>query len=396
VRRPFTTLVVTAWCTSAGTATGSTGESPAGGLITFYQRYVSDLRYGHCHFDPSCSHYAHTAIDRHGLFLGSALAADRLIRCHPGAWRYYERSASGALSDPVDRPNAPAGLRVPDWLLPLPRDDPFPAAMTAADPGRNARIREYADYGDLLASEGDCWRAESEYGRAAYLADTREARGWAARRIAACSYRAEDWPAAADGYLDAAGLAPDDVSRSRLTLMAAASLFNAADYEESAEVARRENGSEGEKAIFLLGLASMAEGRWEDAGSRFASLSESGDSPIRDRAVFLRWKADEGREVPRKRPAVAGTLSAVIPGSGQVYTGRLQDGLRHLVVDGILIWSVYRLFDSKSYGGGYLLAGFTLPFYVGNIVGAKRSAEQFNSAERVAYVSRVLDEAGRE
>ena len=65
-------------------------------------------------------------------------------------------------------------------------------------------------------------------------------------------------------------------------------------------------------------------------------------------------------------------------------------------MDGILIWSVYRLFDSGSYGGGYLLAGFAIPFYAGNVVGAKRSAEQFNSAERVAYVSRVLDEAGRE
>ncbi len=36
-----------------------------------------------CRFAPSCSHYAVEALARHGLLAGTALAARRLLRCHP-------------------------------------------------------------------------------------------------------------------------------------------------------------------------------------------------------------------------------------------------------------------------------------------------------------------------
>jgi hypothetical protein len=38
---------------------------------------------GTCKFHPSCSQYAILALRRHGLLKGSALAASRLLRCHP-------------------------------------------------------------------------------------------------------------------------------------------------------------------------------------------------------------------------------------------------------------------------------------------------------------------------
>jgi uncharacterized protein len=36
-----------------------------------------------CRFEPSCSHYAAEAIDRHGVGKGSWLALRRVVRCHP-------------------------------------------------------------------------------------------------------------------------------------------------------------------------------------------------------------------------------------------------------------------------------------------------------------------------
>ncbi len=36
-----------------------------------------------CRFIPSCSEYAIGAVGVHGTFRGSALAARRLLRCHP-------------------------------------------------------------------------------------------------------------------------------------------------------------------------------------------------------------------------------------------------------------------------------------------------------------------------
>ncbi|MFP4343277.1 MAG: membrane protein insertion efficiency factor YidD [Anaerolineales bacterium] len=52
-------------------------------LIRGYQRFVSPLFLPSCRFTPTCSHYAHEAIDRHGLVRGGWLSIRRLLRCHP-------------------------------------------------------------------------------------------------------------------------------------------------------------------------------------------------------------------------------------------------------------------------------------------------------------------------
>ena len=36
-----------------------------------------------CRFEPTCSHYALVALERHGAVVGASLAAGRLLRCHP-------------------------------------------------------------------------------------------------------------------------------------------------------------------------------------------------------------------------------------------------------------------------------------------------------------------------
>ena len=53
------------------------------GLIRLYQLVISPALPAACRFTPSCSHYAHEAITRHGALRGSWLAARRLARCHP-------------------------------------------------------------------------------------------------------------------------------------------------------------------------------------------------------------------------------------------------------------------------------------------------------------------------
>ena len=52
-------------------------------LIRAYQLGVSPLLGPHCRFAPSCSAYAVTAIERHGVGRGGWRALRRLARCHP-------------------------------------------------------------------------------------------------------------------------------------------------------------------------------------------------------------------------------------------------------------------------------------------------------------------------
>ena len=52
-------------------------------LIEFYQRSISPGRPPACRFQPTCSHYGHEAISRHGALKGAWLTFFRLCRCHP-------------------------------------------------------------------------------------------------------------------------------------------------------------------------------------------------------------------------------------------------------------------------------------------------------------------------
>jgi len=52
-------------------------------LIKLYQYLLSPWVGSHCRFYPTCSEYAKTAIETHGVLRGSWLAARRLLRCHP-------------------------------------------------------------------------------------------------------------------------------------------------------------------------------------------------------------------------------------------------------------------------------------------------------------------------
>ena len=52
-------------------------------LIRFFQVVVSPQDGPNCRFHPTCSAYAAAAVERFGLFAGSLLAGDRVLRCNP-------------------------------------------------------------------------------------------------------------------------------------------------------------------------------------------------------------------------------------------------------------------------------------------------------------------------
>jgi uncharacterized protein len=55
-------------------------------LIAFvrgYQIAISPWLGKVCRFEPSCSRYAVTCLERHGALRGSLLSVKRLCKCHP-------------------------------------------------------------------------------------------------------------------------------------------------------------------------------------------------------------------------------------------------------------------------------------------------------------------------
>jgi hypothetical protein len=84
------------------------------GLVRLYQVTVSPLLGPCCRYAPSCSAYAVEALRVHGVWRGLALAAWRVLRCHPLAEGGYDpvppRKAAKALTCHSGRgPHGPSG-----------------------------------------------------------------------------------------------------------------------------------------------------------------------------------------------------------------------------------------------------------------------------------------------
>ena len=52
-------------------------------LIKAYSLLVSPWLGNHCRFTPTCSCYAHTAVERFGVLRGGWMALRRIGSCHP-------------------------------------------------------------------------------------------------------------------------------------------------------------------------------------------------------------------------------------------------------------------------------------------------------------------------
>lgn len=52
-------------------------------LIQFYRRGISPNTPPACRYQPTCSQYAVTAIERFGAWKGGWMAAWRILRCNP-------------------------------------------------------------------------------------------------------------------------------------------------------------------------------------------------------------------------------------------------------------------------------------------------------------------------
>jgi TM2 domain-containing membrane protein YozV len=90
---------------------------------------------------------------------------------------------------------------------------------------------------------------------------------------------------------------------------------------------------------------------------------------------YYDWKTDP----PYKSPALAGILSAVIPGSGKMYVGEWGDGITALLVTGLFAFLAYDNFQADHTTRAWIFTGLGAFFYAGNIYGSVASAQIFNA-----------------
>jgi tetratricopeptide (TPR) repeat protein len=79
-----------------------------------------------------------------------------------------------------------------------------------------------------------------------------------------------------------------------------------------------------------------------------------------------------------KSPKLAGFMSALLPGSGQVYNERYKDAASSFILNGLFIGGAYIAFDNDNFPLGAILTIFSVGWYKGNIYGAVNGAHKYN------------------
>jgi tetratricopeptide (TPR) repeat protein len=137
-------------------------------------------------------------------------------------------------------------------------------------------------------------------------------------------------------------------------------------------------------ARLCVGVVKAETRDYEGAGQSF------GDAGHQSALVRLRTAAEECSALvkeysqrPQFSSTVAATLSSVLPGAGQLYSGHTYDALQAFLYTGSMTLAaiaVYRYERSVSGHLGWTYVGITVAgmFHLSNIIGAARTAEYRN------------------
>jgi hypothetical protein len=102
---------------------------------------------------------------------------------------------------------------------------------------------------------------------------------------------------------------------------------------------------------------------------------------------FYDWKSNP----PYKSPWLAGILSAVIPGSGKVYSGNYSDAVFAVVLTGVFGYLAFTNFKADHKFRAWTFTGVSAFFYAGNIYGSAASAQIYNAKITFDFKTRLND-----
>ena len=259
----------------------------------------------------------------------------------------------------------------------------FACHGTVAD----AEFEATLGFADALLSEGEHYRAITEYKRVIFLLGPgrNAARARAFIGIGAAFFQGEDFFRASDWlrthrreYETRGSWGAGE----RLLLRA---LLRVGELDEAALMASEHNVPEG---VFYSGLVHAYGRRWDAARASFTSIAP--DQPCAPAAL---WNAEIMTAADRaghKSPRLAGSLAAV-PGLGYLYAGHPQSAMAALFMNALLITGGIQAYQGEQYALGGLVSFLALTWYAGNIYGSVCAAGRYNDRRAEAFLIQLQE-----
>jgi tetratricopeptide (TPR) repeat protein len=131
------------------------------------------------------------------------------------------------------------------------------------------------------------------------------------------------------------------------------------------------------------GICSFGTGQYDESEIHFLNYIPQADTARRSQLIHL---FDNQKSLNRPNSGVAIMLSLIIPGSGQVYSGDVKDGLNSL----FLLSGLVFLGSATSPGGILIAVPFFIKYYMGGIVHAKQIADGKKKEKKSRYYSNLV------
>jgi Tetratricopeptide repeat len=265
------------------------------------------------------------------------------------------------------------------WLLVTPLWSQPLSSAASGDPLTDAdQILRFAD---ALFNDGDHFRAITEYKRFLFLYPTDARAGRVQLQVGLSYLRGQQWDDARQTFERIAEQHADAEIRAQAAYLIGETSFQQGRYAQAIadlrSVAERYGQTPvGERARYLLGWSYLRARQWLEASQTFATIDTT--SPLFPSSRALAEAAREGEQLPRKSPALAGLMSAVIPGSGHVYTGRWRDGTIALLLNGAFLAAGIEAVSAGNEAAAGILFFFEAAWYSGAIYGAVNAAHKYN------------------
>jgi TolA-binding protein len=248
-------------------------------------------------------------------------------------------------------------------------------------------------FAEALLAEGDYYRAISEYKRFAHFFPEDKLTETCIYRIGESYYRAKKWQEAREAFtafITKYPTSPMIPGALYFKGMAERQLRLYSDALSSFErVIKSKSNEFADKAVYQSAIVHMEMEEWQRARETLSIVPK--DSPLSGSANAIASELLHIDDLPRKSPATAGTLAAILPGAGHLYTERPTDALVAFLLNGAFILGAIELFRHENYVAGGIVTFFELGWYTGNIYSAVSSAHKYNKRVKEGFIEHLKE-----
>ena len=281
-------------------------------------------------------------------------------------------------------------------VLPLPVEMAVSEKVFFADGFRMLTADRY--FADSLFQEGDYLNAAHEYKRLLFLHPDAPQIDFIAFRVAASYQNAGKLGNAIRAYQLLIDTYPKSILVERAKNNIAQCHVLSGDSEQGLASLKRflsehKESSLAPRAHFTIGMLHADKAEWAQASRVWNDVySTYPDTPFAEVSDRLARTIKNADTLPHRSPTVAGVLSALVPGSGQVYSGRTVDGLYTFVGMVVLGSASFYYADQERYEVAVPVGVLSMFFYGNGIYQSVQSARVFNVQRETQFRNRLQQE----